>query len=148
MKKKIALLVCFQGILLAALLNAQTTPTTPASYKFYSNYYLGYSGYAYCSWRGTTATDTVQSIFDSVYDACTRVGWYIDRKCHKMSKEEIWLMWQALGEYDLKTGEIYSFSIRTNQTMAEGTYLHLVIVVKDNGQSVDIYEGNYWKIVH
>lgn len=52
----------------------------------------------------------------------------------KLSKREIWLIWQALGEYDIADNEVYSMLVIKSPYDRE-VYGH--VRIKNNGRSFD-----------
>ena len=65
---------------------------------------------------------------------------HITRRLQKMSKQENYLLWQALKEYDYQEGEVYVVAI-TPQGAIE--ILNLLVVIINNGDSLNWYGGFY-----
>lgn len=120
--------------------------------KHYSNSAGGYSGWAGAEYRGTTETydlsyyDTGDLIYDvvegDVKKSFEEQGYVITKPLSKMSKEEEFLIWKALGEYDIEDGKVYGGIVQRKNSDES---LGLDVENCDNGRSVRDYGGIYFK---
>ena len=128
-------------VVLGLLLGASAI--SAAEFKPYAG--DGYFGYARADYLGTTRDfDPVQTAERSE-QFIRRLGHKITGYCQKLSKEEHFLLWKALEEYDYSDNEVYSVSIsKDSPSTAAGFKLELIAVIKDKGQSVEWYGGFYY----
>ena len=110
----------------------------PADMRWYSDYSKGYSGYAGADYIGTTKNINPSKFANEGEQRLRNIGVTISRYCEKLSKAESFLMWSALEQYDYYQNEIYSVTIQQGKQI-----LQLIVVIKDDGNSVDWYGGWY-----
>lgn len=111
---------------------------TPTDMRWYSDSSKGYSGLAGADYMGTTKNIN-PSKFANEFEQ--RLRNIISRYCEKLSKAENFLMWSALEQYDYYQNEIYSVTILQGKQI-----LQLIVVIKDDGNSVDWYGGWYVRV--
>lgn len=96
--------------------------------KFYQDYQNGYAGTALADFLGYGKD--AYSKFDSYMDYSRREGLLRLYPLEKLTNEESFLIWSALGEFDVRDGEVYGVSF--TRTMSEGGIG--VVTIKDNGE--------------
>lgn len=122
-------------------------PVMAAWPKFYYDYSRGYKGEAYAEFLPSKNGMLIQSNgeFLSISEACdlaeTEQPGIILGKKTKLTKEENFLIWSALNEYELLDGEVYFVGIST-PPYAEG--LLFLVMITDNGNGYTWYGG--WQI--
>ena len=113
---------------------------TAQNIKYYD--YNGYRGYAQAIYIGTTKTIDPREYANQqelVYLTDGRFNFI--RHCNKLSKQESFLTWCALYEYDLHDNEIYNLIIQQGELC-----LTFVAVIKNYGEDFDWYEGAVWSL--
>lgn len=120
--------------------------------KYYSDSANGYGGIARAEYLGTAETYDL-SYYDSgdfIYDivegdikkSFEKQGFVITRQLSKLSKEEVFLIWEAVCEYDVRDGEVYGIFLQCDNS---GEYLSLDVEICDTGRSFRYYGGYYFK---
>ena len=109
-----------------------------ANMKPYIDWDNGYSGYANADYVGTTRTINPSQFAEEGERRIRAFGATITRYCQKLSKSENFLLWSALNEYNYSDNEIYSVTIQQGMQI-----LQLIVVIRENGNSVDWYGGWY-----
>lgn len=105
--------------------------------KFYYDYDSGYEGKARAFYVGTTQTINPSQSAKRLESVPNLI---VTKYCEKLSKEETFLLWSALKEYDYKDNEVYLVNIYT------GSYfgvLSLVAVIENNMKGLRWYGGVY-----
>lgn len=144
MKKK---LIVSAFALMLAIVSA-----TAKDAKHYSDSANGYDGFAGADYLGTTDTydlsyyDTGDFIYDVVEGDIKKnfekQGYVITRPLTKLSKEEVFLIWKAVCEYDVHDGDVYGVFVQCENI---GEYLSLDVEICDNGTNFRDYGGFYYK---
>ena len=139
MKKK---LVCM------VLLCCTMLPVMAAEGKIYRDYINGYSGYAIAEFlpsKNGMLIHQSNGEFLSISEACdllaTELAGMILGKKTKLTKEENFLIWSALNEYELLDGEVYIVDIRTPPYTE---VLGVLVMITDNGNGYTWYGG--WRV--
>lgn len=138
MKKK---LVCM------VLLCCTMLPVMAAEEKIYRDYINGYSGYAVVEFLPSKNGMLIQSNgeFLSISEVCdlvaTELAGMILGKKTKLTKEENFLIWSALNEYELLDGEVYIVEISTPPYTED---LGVLVMITDNGNGYTWYGG--WRM--
>ena len=95
--------------------------------KFYSFKDEGYSGYAIASYMAyMPAFDVVEKLAESNEEYYKKHNAFIRYNMGKLSKQESFLLWSALNEYNYKDGEMYAVVIKQ-----KNEYLHLFVIIMD-----------------
>lgn len=128
-KRIIVLLVCIFSCFI---------PLFSADSKFYSDFENGWCGYSRADYIGTTR-NVNPSQFAAEAERRVKSFFRITRYCEKLSRQENFLLWSALGEYDYKDNEVYSVVIEQDKET-----LNLIVVINDNGNNCSWYGGAYW----
>ena len=103
--------------------------------RFYSK--GGYRGHAMAEYVGTTKNINPARFADEGERRVISVGVPIIRYCQKLSKQECFLLWSALEQWDYSNNEIYAVTIQQGKEI-----LQLIVVVKDKN-NCDWYGGWY-----
>lgn len=122
--------------LIIFLLFILSSPIFSANVKRYSDWEKGFSGYAGAEYVGTTKTIDPKTYSLQCGYRILNSGMTILRYCDKLSKQEIFLLWAALDQYDFSNGEIYTVYILQNNEI-----LQLIVVIKEDGKSVNKING-------
>lgn len=120
--------------------------------KHYSDKAKGYGGWAGAKYLGTTRTvdlgyyDTGDFVYDILYgeikEGYEKDGFVITEPATKISKEENFLAWSSLGEYDIEDGEVYEVCLQCENSER---YLNFVAEICEKGTSFIQYGGFYFK---
>ena len=114
---------------------------------FYNDYKNGYSGSAFATFKGTVTGSSEQEILsfseEAINTIATKTGLSFLGQNYKLSKEEIFLLWSALDEYNYKKDELYFVQIAHDPKY--GPFLSLAVVINDDEKTVRIYVANYYK---
>ncbi|EMB24376.1 hypothetical protein E4N83_10935 [Treponema denticola] len=95
--------------------------------KFYSFKDRGYSGYAIASYMAyMPPLDVVEKLAERNEEYYKEQNAFIRYNRGKLSKQESFLLWSALNEYDYEEGEMYVVVIKQ-----EDEYLHLFVIIMD-----------------
>ena len=139
MKKK---LVCI------VVLCCTMLPVMAAEGKIYRDYINGYSGYAIAEFFPSkngivTDRDGVSRSLSEFCDFCeTEIkskGTFLGKK-EKITKEENFLIWSALNEYELLDEEVYVVIITTDQVLGDGVeFSCFLVTIKNNGRNCTPY---------
>ncbi len=128
------LLLCFIVVFFAL------SSIAASDLKFYSDRQCGYSGYAMAEYIGTLdyigphACAGIQE--SNMYKSgCIKVG-----HCSKVSKQENFLLWEALDEYHYRANEVYTVLI-----LQDNQLLSLTAVINKDRKSCALYGGSYWR---
>ena len=139
MKKK---LVCI------VVLCCTMLPVMAAEGKIYRDYINGYSGYAIAEFfpsKNGMLIHQSNGEFLSISEACdlvaTELAGMILGKKTKLTKEENFLIWSALNEYELLDGEVYTVEISTPPYTE---VLGVLVMITDNGNGYTWYGG--WRL--
>ena len=127
-------------------------PAMTRDAQHYSDSANGYGGVAGADFLGTTETydlgyyDSADFVYDVVEGDIKKYmdeqGCVITKPLTKLSKEELFLAWKALNEYDIKDGEVYSVFMQCDNS---SEYLSFVAEICDNARSFRDYGGFYFK---
>lgn len=104
--------------------------------KFYSNFANGYSGGAIVKYCGTTAERSLRE-WHQLRMSSFKDAQILEEGPKKLTNEENWLIWQALGEYNYRDGEVYAIAGSTDG----GTLLIVTVSIADNGNSINWHAG-------
>ena len=104
--------------------------------RFYSE--GRYRGYAVAEYIGTTKNINPSRFADEGELRVRSTGVPIIRYCQKLSKQEIFLLWSAINQWDYSENEIYAVTIQQGKEI-----LQLIVVVKGRGKGCDWYGGWY-----
>ena len=122
-------------------------PVMAAEGKFYRDYSKGYKGEALAEFLPSKNGMLIQSNgeFLSISEACDLVateqtGMILEKKT-KLTKEENFLIWSALNEYELLDGEVYIVAISTPPYTE---VLSFLVMITDNGNGYTWYGG--WRV--
>lgn len=108
-------------------------------FKSYSNFANGYGGVVTVKYCGTTAERSLREWHQhnmSEWKASGDVQILEGPK--KLTNEENWVIWQALGEYNYRAGEVY-YVFGTIDLL---TILIATVSIADNGNSIN-WHANY-----
>ena len=129
-----------KAILWFVLLCCTISPLVAQKAKFYDDF-EGHRGYAEARYETKVANADPSKYGDPG-------GWYYDyepwlqkinpdRRITKLSKEDSFLIWSALNEYEILTDEIYQVAIiRSDDSLALFT-----VAIKNNGESFQWHGG-------
>lgn len=131
MKKK--LIVCL------ALLCCTIFPV--AAQELYSDRSNGYSGHAGAHYIGTTKDVNLAEHWAGLERHMGKRFTFL-RAIQKLSKEENFLLWSALNEYELSSNEVYQVAITWEN---KSTTLALLVVITDKGRSCTLYDASLWE---
>lgn len=139
-------------LIMAAAVLLFTMLSMVGEVKHYSDKAKGYSGWAGIRYLGTTRTvdldyyDTGDFVYDILYgetkEGYEKDGFFITEPATKISKEESFLAWSALGEYDIEDGEVYEVCLQCENSER---YLNFVAEICEKGSSFIQYGGFYFK---
>lgn len=110
---------------------------TAAEMKYYSDSQNGYSGYAVADYVGTTKTVNPSVYLNLWENDLYQRGYIKSGYCNKLSNQESFLLWKALGEYDYRGNEVYAVRIIQGNSM-----LIFTVAIKKRG-SCTTYGGSY-----
>lgn len=113
-------------------------PIYASELKRYTDWNNGYTGYAGADYIGTTKTINPKTFSMEAEQRIRNLGVYITRYCQKLSNQERYLLWSALGMYNYTDNEIYSVTIQQGKEI-----LQLVVVITNGGSSCNWYGGWY-----
>ena len=131
MKKKIVLLSFFLFILSQISAN---------ELKWYSDFSTGYCGYAGASYKGTTSTVNPGQLATTIEQGYRSMGvFHFINHPQKLSKQQNFLLWEALREYDIVNNGVYVVMIAEKNNM-----LVITAVINDNG--CEWYSCGYWGV--
>ncbi len=130
MKKKMILCVVLL-FSLVSVLNA-------VGPKYYYDYKNGYEGHSLANYVGTTKKFDISILNKGNIDYMLSCGSFVE-PLSKLTKEENFLLWSALREFDIRDNEVYSVYIHSSSLRAS-TAVMLYVVIKENGNSVS-WEG-------
>ena len=125
-------------------------PVMATEGKIYRDYSNGYAGYAVAEFwpsKNGIVTDR-DGVSRSLSEFCdfyeTEIkshGTFLGKK-EKLTKEETFLIWSALDEYELLNGEVYVVIITTDQVLGDGVeFSYFLVTIADNGRSCTPYGG-------
>lgn len=108
--------------------------------KRYIDYANGYNGVACANYLGDERTyskwwSSYQYLFEHSRDAPL-----FEQELQKLSKEEIYLSWRALNEYNIKDGEIYSVIVSHGSLPC--VTIWMIVQITEGGKNYK-YMGNY-----
>ena len=129
-KKIIFIFVLFIGLLISI---------SATDIRFHSDSGNGWYGYSGADYVGTTKTVNPSQFAEEAENRAARY-FRIVRYCEKLSRQENFLLWSALNQYNYSNNEVYSVIIQQGYEC-----LNLIVVIKDNGNSCDWYGGAYWR---
>lgn len=110
--------------------------------KHYSDWATGYSGDVAIEFKGTTRSVDPKKIVGEAESNQKKSRLFpITRYCEKLSKEESFLIWKALGEYDIKDDEVYSVIVAPDDS---DSILNVVVVTADNCKNFRMCGGFYF----
>ena len=114
--------------------------------KFYYDYSRGYKGGGVALFENKTASIYDETLLREVFDNYERkmqeeFGWVRGRDDIKITKEDSFLLWSALNEYELLDGELY-FVVISTPPYTE--VLSFLVMITDNGNGYTWYGG--WQI--
>lgn len=141
MKKKLFISTV---VLLLAML-----PMMSQQSKYYSESANGYGGFAMAQYLGTTKTcdlsyyDSEDFIYDMAEFLEEEKDCVMTRQLSNLSKEEVFLIWKALGEYNVRDKEVYSVRVLCGKSIEA---LDLVVEIRDKGKNFRYYGGYYYKV--
>lgn len=120
--------ICFT--FLFVLVGVQTTHlfAQELKLKYYSDFSSGYSGVAIATYIEKSEVQEFKNKIAS--DPNTR-------SIDKLTKNNSWLAWKALGEWDYKPGETYLIMCAENQWSKNAVVL--LVTISNDGKSFD-----YW----
>lgn len=103
--------------------------------EFYSNLANGYSGLAGAEYYGTTAERSLKEWHQHSLSVWKHQGdlFLILEGPKKLTNEVNWLIWQALGEYNYRDGEVYKVLLAIDRIEA----LVVTVSIADNGNSIN-----------
>jgi len=124
MKRKLALCMVLGTLAFFAFAEA----------KYYEDYWSGFKGAAVAAYEGKSGFEIQwDRSFEMLQQLLINEGFIFSMQ-HKLSKEESWLLWQVLGEYEYEDGEVYSVYI-SSQTQE----LYLLVRITNNKESVNFH---------
>ena len=105
-------------------------------FKLYSFKDEGYSGYAFATYMDyMPPLDVVEGLAERNEEYYRKQNSFIRYNSGKLSKQESFLLWSALNEYNYKNGEMYVVVIKQ-----KNEYLHLFVIIIDEFN----YECRFW----
>lgn len=136
-------------ILCMVLLCCTMLPVMAAEEKIYRDYINGYSGYAIAEFlpsKNGMIIHQSNGEFLSISEVCdllaTELAGMILGKKTKLTKEENFLIWSALNEYELLDGEVYMVGITTDPSIGyDAEFLLFLVTITDNGRGYTWYGG-------
>ena len=133
MKRKLVFCVVFGALVFFSFAEA----------KHYEDFWSGFKGDAVAAYEGKSGFEIQWDRGLEILQQTLISEEFIFSMLHKLSKEESWLLWQALGEYEYKDGEVYSVYI-SSQTRE----LYLLVRITNNKESCNfhcaILTGRKW----
>ncbi|MBD5446372.1 MAG: hypothetical protein HDR32_01160 [Treponema sp.] len=131
-----ALILLFVGISIAFLVycnvSEETIRQNTPNMKYYSDLLNGYSGVAGANYY--TRTESIPIYWGPP------TGFIETRPLEKLSKEEGFLIWKALNEYNLKDGEVYHVTVKCDNSEE---FLILYAEIYSNGKNFFQHDGCY-----
>ena len=127
MKKKIVLCLIFM-FLLVCVLSAQER-------RFYRDYKSGYSGEATAIYY--SSSKSAYAAFETAVNGLRRMG-MMPLEIGKLTSAEVFLVWSALGEFDVRDGEFYVVNACSDMSYSA---ISVVITIVDKGQRFVIQRG-------
>jgi len=122
MKKQFVFMVIIISLFSTQKINAQSF-----SMRFYSDFNSGHMGWAAAEFVSPSQRSTIESNF-----------WAMPRRTiERLSNSTSWLAWQALGEWELRNGDM--FAIQISETGNFNTGVLLLVTIADGGRSF-----NWW----
>lgn len=120
------------SVFVVAMLITMCLPSFAQS-KYYKDYSTGYNGYAGAIYVDRKRAAPLKDIhYDSIHWTDFEKGVPVD----KLTNEEVWLLWQALGEYDYRVGEVYNIFVGHRPKI-------IFITVEITGKDVCSYCATY-----
>ena len=135
-------------ILCMVLLCCTILPVMARGPKFYYDYSRGYKGGGVALFENKTASIYDETLLREVFDNYERkmqeeFGWVRGRDDIKITKEDSFLLWSALNEYDLSTGEIYAVFVTPINNL--GRYLiFFSVMITDNGNNCKYFASEWF----
>ena len=117
-------------------------PLFAGEMKNYSDWINGYSGTSGAEYMGTTTEIDLEKLIMNGRQSFKQKAQYIG-DCKKLTKEENFLLWSALNEFDYKDNEIYAVGIFWDHN-TESAFLGLIAVITENGKSFNWYSVGYF----
>ena len=144
-------------ILCMILLCCTMLPVMAAEGKFYRDYSKGYKGIAMVTFEGRTESryDGKRDLLLEVLDKYDRIfqETVIPTVLHdcirgvynaRLTKEETFLLWSALHEYELSDGEMYAGILSAeNQFGMYSSFMVVAVIITSNGTSCE-YIASQW----
>ena len=128
--------------LVALVVVVATSQLVGQEMKSYSNFANGYGGVAMVEYCGTTAERSLREWHQHSMSSWKANGdAQILEGPKKLTNEENWLIWQALGEYNYRDGEVYEVIGSTDLF----TLLIVTVSIADNGNSIN-WHANYVRV--
>lgn len=141
-------------ILCMVLLCCTMLPVMAAEEKIYRDYINGYSGSAMAIFlpskngivtgsngKPLSLPEVCDSIETGAMEGLIKLG-----KREKLTKEENFLIWSALNEYELLDGEVYMVGITTDPSIGyDAEFLLFLVTITDNGRGYTWYGGFRYK---
>ncbi|MBO5729591.1 MAG: hypothetical protein J6R67_00140 [Treponema sp.] len=123
-------------------------PVMAGGPKFYYDYSRGYKGEAYAFFKNKTASIYDETLLREIFDNYERkmqelYGWVRVRGDIKITKEDSFLLWSALNEYDLSTGEIYVVYVYPENKLVE-SLIFLSVMITDNGNNCKYFASEWF----
>lgn len=136
MKKK-ALFVAVVFVCIATFANAQYLFDLPD----------GDIGFCYATYKGTTRTVDINKVCESERQEAQNADLIYQGSCTKLTRQESYLLWRALGKYNYRDNEVYTVYINTSFLFSRSPrMLILVVVITNGGHECNWYDVGYWKL--
>lgn len=123
-------------------------PVMAGGPKFYYDYSRGYKGEAFALFENKTASIYDETLLREVFDNYERkmqeeFGWVRGRDDIKITKEDSFLLWSALNEYDLSAGEIYAVFVSPRNNLV-GHLIFFSVMITDNGNNCKYFASEWF----
>ncbi len=109
--------------------------------KYYFDDINGYEGYSLAEYMGTVRTIDPEATAIAWEQVAIEDGAEVIKHSEKLTKQEQFLLWSALEEFEYKVNEVYYVLISQ-----ENSLLYIIAVVKNRGMKCDLYGGFYTAI--
>lgn len=139
-------------ILCMVLLCCTMLPVMAGGPKFYYDYSRGYKGEAFALFENKTASVYDETLLREVFDNYERMiqggyGWVRGRDNIKITKEDNFLIWSALNEYELSDGEVYAVFVSPRNNLKGNVMLFFSVMITNNGNNFKYFASEWFYLL-